>query len=63
MVLVTLLVWAAGCGDVHFVPSPYTPQSVELTYSAQEDVTAVRWRVSAAPLTQTRFELLAADGS
>jgi hypothetical protein len=63
MVLVTLLVWAAGCGDVHFVPSPYTPQSVELTYSAQEDVTAVRWRVSAAPLTQTRFELLAGDGS
>jgi hypothetical protein len=56
-------VCGGGCGEVHFVPSPYTPQAVALTYSAQEDVTIVRWRVSAAPLTQTRFELLAADGS
>jgi len=57
------LVLAAGCGDVQFVPSPYTPQNVELIYSAQEHLTVVRWRVSAsAPVAETRFEMLAPDG-
>jgi len=35
-----------GCGDVLFVPSPYTPQNVDLIYSTQEDITMVRWRIS-----------------
>lgn len=53
-----LLALLAGCGDVHFIPSPFTPQDVELVYSAQEHITVMRWRVSATDLTQTRFELL-----
>jgi hypothetical protein len=58
-----LLLLTAGCGELHFVPSPYTPQQVELVYSAQEHLTVVRWRVSAsAPVSETRFEMLAADG-
>ncbi|HMF41882.1 MAG TPA: hypothetical protein VKQ32_14510 [Polyangia bacterium] len=61
--LVALVTTCAGCGDVHFVPSPYTPQEVALVYSAQEDITVVRWRVSATlPLTQTRFEMLGPNG-
>ena len=52
-----------GCGDVHFLPSPFTPQNVELVYSAQEHLTIVRWRVEAtAPVDETRFELLGPDG-
>lgn len=35
-----------GCGDVSFVPSPFTPQNVDLVYSSQEDITVVRWRIS-----------------
>ena len=55
---------AAGCGPLNFVPSPYTPQHVELVYSAQEHITVVRWRVGAtAPVAQTRFELLGSDGT
>jgi hypothetical protein len=53
-----LLALLAGCGDVHFIPSPFTPQDVELIYSPQELITVMRWRVSATPLTETRFELL-----
>jgi hypothetical protein len=45
-VLLALTVLSTGCGDVLFVPSPYTPQKVELVYSAQEDITMVRWRIS-----------------
>src|SRR5438045_5320494 len=41
-----LLASAGGCGEVHFVPSPYTPQDVGLIYSSQEPITVVRWRVS-----------------
>jgi hypothetical protein len=58
-----LLVLAAGCGELHFVPAPYTPQDVELVYSEQEHITIVRWRVSAAaPISNTRFEILGPDG-
>ena len=59
-----VLMAAGGCGDVHFIPSPFTPQEVELVYSPQEHLTVVRWRVDAsAPVAQTRFELLGSDGS
>ena len=58
-----LLVLIAGCGELHFVPSPFTPQEVELIYSQQEHLTVMRWRVDAdAPVPQTRFEMLTPDG-
>ncbi|MFL5304946.1 MAG: hypothetical protein ACJ8F1_07015 [Polyangia bacterium] len=45
--LVSGPVLASGaCGPVEFFPSPFTPQKVELIYSAQEDITLVRWRIS-----------------
>ena len=53
---------AVGCGDVHFLPAPFTPQKVELVYSAQEHLTIVRWRVDAAPSSEVRFEMLGPDG-
>jgi hypothetical protein len=57
----TLLI--AGCGELHFVPSPFTPQEVELVYSEQEHLTVMRWRVDAdAPVAETRFEMLGSDG-
>jgi hypothetical protein len=43
---VAITVLSMGCGDVLFVPSPYTPQNVDLVYSSQEDITIVRWRIS-----------------
>ncbi len=53
----------AGCGDVQFHLSPYTPENVELILSAQEHVSVVRWRVTAAPpVEDTRFELWGPNG-
>ncbi len=54
----------SGCGPVEFVPSPYTPQKVELIYSAQEDITIVRWRVSSGDPANAdlHFELLGNAG-
>jgi hypothetical protein len=57
--------WAClGCGEVHFVPSPFTPQNVELIYSTQEDISIVRWRISStAPLgTDLEFQILDDSG-
>jgi hypothetical protein len=52
-----------GCGEVHFVPSPYTPTEVESVFSVQEQVTVIRWRIGErAPANDTRFELLGPDG-
>jgi hypothetical protein len=53
-----------GCGDVSFVPSPYTPQDVDLVYSAQEDITVVRWRIaSTLPADpDLGFQILGATG-
>src|SRR5262249_18712225 len=53
-----------GCGDVSFVPSPYTPQDVDLVYSAQEDITVVRWRISStvAADPNLQFQILGAAG-
>ena len=56
------LLWL-GCGAVEFVPSPYTPQNVDLIYSTQEDITIVRWRVSSAsPPSDLTFQFFV-DGS
>jgi len=59
-VLLAVTVLSGGCGDVLFVPSPYTPQKVELVYSSQEDITLVRWRISStAPLgNDLQFQIL-----
>jgi len=58
-----LVASATGCGEVHFVPSPYTPQEVELIYSSQEHITVMRWLVSAPlPVAETRFEMLGPNG-
>jgi len=58
-----MLALAAGCGELHFVPSPYTPQDVELIYSAQEHITVMRWRVSGTDaLEDNRFEMLGPNG-
>lgn len=58
-----LLALAAGCGELHFIPSPYTPQDVELIYSSQEHITVMRWRVSStAALEENRFEMLGPNG-
>jgi hypothetical protein len=56
--------WAClGCGEVHFVPSPFTPQNVELIYSTQEDISIVRWRISStAPLGDLDFQILEDTG-
>jgi hypothetical protein len=57
--------WAClGCGDVHFVPSPFTPQNVERIYSTQEDISIVRWRISstAPPGSDLEFQILGDSG-
>jgi hypothetical protein len=58
--LLALTVLSVDCGDVLFVPSPYTPQKVDLVYSSQEDITIVRWRISStAPLgNDLQFQIL-----
>jgi hypothetical protein len=60
VVLLAVTVLSVGCGDVLFVPSPYTPQKIELVYSSQEDITIVRWRISStAPLgDDLQFQIL-----
>jgi hypothetical protein len=68
LALASLIAWAvplvSGCAPVDFVPSPYTPQKVELIYSAQEDITIVRWRISSADQTSgdLSFQLLSDTG-
>jgi hypothetical protein len=47
---------------VHFIPSPFTPQNVEMVFSLQEDITVMRWRVSSTAPGDTRFELLGPSG-
>jgi hypothetical protein len=63
-VLLAVTVLSVGCGDVLFVPSPYTPQNVDLIYSPQEDISIVRWRISstAALGDDLRFEILRDSG-
>lgn len=52
-----------GCGAVEFVPSPFTPQNVDLIFSPQEDITIVRWKVSSkAPGSDLHFQLLGENG-
>lgn len=58
-----IVVILGGCGEVHFIPSPYTPEAVEAVFSVQEQVTVIRWRLgAAAPAADTQFELLGPNG-
>ena len=52
------LITAAGCGDITLVPAPFTPNYVDLEYSATEDLTRLRWQL-ARNNDALRFELLA----
>lgn len=59
-----LAAWlGSSCGAIQFVPSPYSPQQVQLVYSKQEKVTLIRWRIGASPDDSPRFELLDADNN
>jgi hypothetical protein len=66
--LALAIIVAAGlsclsCGAVEFVPSPFTPQNVDLIYSPQEDITIVRWKVSSqAPGQDLKFQILLDNG-
>lgn len=52
----------SGCADARFVPSPFAPVDVGVTYSQQEDVTVLRWRLRATDLGSVRF-LLEREGA
>src|ERR1017187_2077682 len=65
IVAIVVFSWAClGCGEVHFVPSPFTPQNVERIYSAQEDLSIVRWKISSTePVgADLEFQILGDDG-
>jgi hypothetical protein len=63
LAVVAIVGGLGGCGEVHFIPSPYTPVGVESVFSAQEQVTVIRWRLgAAAPVADTQFQLLGPDG-
>ena len=64
LAMTVLSLVSLGCGDVLFLPSPYTPQNVDLIYSAQEDISIVRWRISstAALGDDLQFQILDDNG-
>jgi hypothetical protein len=64
LLVVLVTAWAGGaCGNVTFVDAPFAPRKIDLLYSAQEDVTAIRWRLAATePDPEVRYELLDAKG-
>lgn len=56
---VALALAGTSCGTIHFIRSPYTPWSVLVTYSLQEDLSIVSWNLGAPIDPQAvRFELL-----
>jgi hypothetical protein len=49
---------ASACGNVQFVAAPFAPRHIDVFYSQQEDVTVIRWRMSAgAPDPAVTYEL------
>src|SRR6185369_12406163 len=59
-----VLVAGGGCGNVNFIDAPFAPRHIEFTYSVQEDVTVLRWHMSAEkPDSSVRFQLLDAGGT
>jgi hypothetical protein len=56
---------AGACGQVEFIPSPYTPQNLSMRYSPDEDLSVLRWQITATgdDMTGTTFDLLQSDGS
>ena len=58
-----ILASLGACGNVTFVDAPYAPRHISIIYSAQEDLTLVRWRMSATNLDQAvGFDLLDQTG-
>ena len=61
--LIAVALIGVGCGAVEFVPSPYTPQNVDVIYSEQEDISIVRWMISStAPGSDLEFQILEESG-
>src|SRR5262249_25840730 len=54
-----------ACGKVQFIPSPFTAQDVTLSYSPDEDLSVLRWRIAAQgdDASGVTFDLLQTDGS
>jgi hypothetical protein len=59
------LAWAGGCGQVEFIPSPYTAQGLQARYSPDEDLTVLRWWFEATgdDVDGVSFDILQADGT
>jgi hypothetical protein len=59
-----MMVCTNGCGDLQFVDAPFAPREITVTYSLQEDVTIIRWRLGAEkPPADARFEMLDPSGT
>jgi hypothetical protein len=59
-----ILASLGACGNVTFVDAPYAPRHISVIYSAQEDVTLVRWRMSATTADRSvGFDLLDQTGT
>jgi hypothetical protein len=54
----------SACGNVTFIDAPFAPRQIVILYSVQEDLTVVRWRMSAAhDDPAVGFELLDSTGT
>jgi hypothetical protein len=64
MLAAAVSVWAHGCGNVQFIDAPFAPRHISIRYSAQEDVTVIRWRMSAPEVDpDVGFQLLGGSGA
>lgn len=62
--LLGMALLCGACGNVSFIDAPNAPRSIVVLYSAQEDVTVLRWRIGAPQLTSgLRFQWLDASGA
>ena len=65
VILLAAIAAAGGgsCGSVTFVDAPFAPRKIDVVYSMQEDITALRWHMGATEIDgAVRFELLDAAG-
>src|SRR5262249_23110330 len=60
-----VILCAGACGQVEFIPSPYTPQNLSMRYSPDEDLSVLRWQITAtgADVEGTTFDLQQGDGT
>ena len=62
--LLGLVSGLSACGNVTFVDAPFAPRQILVLYSVQEDLTVVRWRMSAGQTdAAVGFELLDQSGT